>query len=651
MDGSLTVAEPPAQGPGAGGPSVADAPSARGAEAGAPTVADCPEGRCRADGRVEVYPLFPREFRGMKARPLSKAGGQADLFVLDTPGGERILKLMRVSSSDRPEVAARLDAVADGLDGGAVVTYERGTDTDTGRLYEIQEYLPLGDLSGIMANGPMSEKDVMAIADSVSRTLALLHSRGIVHRDVKPANILLRSLDPLVPALCDFGISSVMAAGISLKETGKARTPLYSPPESYARIAGEAGDFWSLGAVLLEAALGSHPLAGFSENMVMMEIVTRGMPVPDGLPPSVDRLVRGLLSRDDRSRFRRKEIREILAGRHVALPEGAPQIAGAAGSGGRAARGTSRKTGTASFSCGPHPDGSPPREIGSAPFFCLGEDFRDPEGLARRFNRDPAGWEAGSALVSRGSVQAWLRDTGREREAGWCARELRGTPHEMLFAFVRMFAPDSPPAFRGTALTLANLETLAASADDPPEGCRSVLAAVLDGTLKEFPQISKAFGKPLDEASELILSSGGDSMTPETLACALAALQDPSPFIWGISGPPRGLRALAFVLKAGCPLLLRDWWERNTPPGTEFPEDLRSGPLDSPATYREGADEAMRGVREGRYTRRAAVKGIFKKTARGAVRRLAESSADVMPDAVARDIASDLIRLVRHLKP
>jgi hypothetical protein len=571
---------------------------------------------------------------GMRARPLSSSGGQADLYVLETPAGERILKLLRVSSEDRPEVAARLDAVADGLGGGAVLTYDRGTDPDTGRLFEIQEYLPLGDLSRVMARGPVGEPDLLAIAGSLSRTLDLLHSRGIVHRDVKPANILMRSLDPPVPALCDFGISSVMAADISIKVTGKARTPLYSPPESFARIAGEAGDFWSLGAVLLEAALGRHPLAGFSENMVMMELFTRGMPVPAGLPPTVERLVRGLLHRDDRVRWRNAEIEATLAGKDVPLPEGAPSAGTAAGGdGARSGRGP----------------GGAPYERAAAPFACLGEDFGSPRELALRFNRDPAGWEAGSALLSRGSVQAWLRDTGRERDADWCARELRGAPHAMLFTFIRMFAPESPPAFRGVTLTRENLETLALDSGNTRAGGLAVTDAVLDGTLGEFPQIAKAFGKPLDEATEAVLSAGG-GMSLTTLACALAAYRDPSAFIWGISGPPRGVKALAFVLRAGCPLLTMDWWERNTPPGTEFPEELRRGPLDSPETYGAGSEEAMKGVRSGRHTRRAAVRGIAGEVARGVATELAQAAIREMP-ANARDIAADLIRRLGRLRP
>jgi hypothetical protein len=232
--------------------------------------------------------------------------------------------------------------------------------------------------------------------------------------------------------------------------------------------------------------------------------------------------------------------------------------------------------------------------------------------------------------MARGTVAAWLRASGRHADADLAEREIRGDPHEMVFTFIRIFAPGSPPAFRGAALTLDNIVTLLKSREDPPEGGRGVLDAILEGRLKGFPQISSAFGSPLEEAVELALASC--PATAETLACALAALQEPEAFIWGASGPPKGLKAAAFVLEAGCPLLEKDWWIRNVPPGMPFPEALLEGPLDSPLTYAEGALEARKGVASGKFTAKRLLKELAKETLRnhpdtfwtigGAIRRL-----------------------------
>jgi hypothetical protein len=574
---------------------------------------------------------------------LPARGAEADLFIVEAPEGERVLRISRGRHGGRAEVAARLDSLAAELGDGVVRALSRGVDPATGRAWELQEYLPLGDLESLIARGPLPEADVLRLAEGLSGTLDLLHTRGIVHRDVKPANILVRSLAPLATALGDFGISSVLAAGISVKETGAANTPLYSPPESFADFAGAAGDFWGLGAVLLEAAAGRHPLAGLPVNMVMREICTRGIPVPGGLPPLVERLVRGLLVRDDRRRWRRAEVRACLDGARVDLPPGAPGAGGpgparprAAGRGrltsphppeprgeaGDPPRGTAGAA-TPETAGGPARQGGPPagrpgrpgrRDAGgSLPRLYVpgpGAGHVRLATLAERFNRDGTGWETGAALLARGSVLAWLRQSGRRREARSLGRELTGTPHERLFTFIRLFAPDSPPAFRGVVLTLDNIVTLAKARDTPPAGGRGVLDAILDGTLKGFPQIAAAFGRPLDEAAEIILSSGG-SLDLGTLACALTALQDPEPFIWGSEGPPRGLRALSFVLEAGCPLLTKDWWERNTSPDAPFPRRLLEGPLNSPATYGKAALEIRRGVAGGAYTLRRALGGPY----------------------------------------
>jgi uncharacterized protein YegL len=490
-------------------------------------------------------------------------GSEADLYVIETPDGERVLRLNRGSFMYRPEVAERLDAIGADLGGGVVRTFERGTDEETGRRYEIQEYLPLGDLSEVMAEGPMKVEDVRRLCDSLSLTLDRLHSGGIVHRDVKPANILLRSLDPVVPALCDFGISVALPEGIPITETQAAFTVLYSSPESLFGIACYAGDFWSLGAVLLEALCGHHPLANLSESFAKMEIAREGLRVPHELEPEGDAgreilvgIIKGLLVRRHNYRWHRAEVRAALVGNPPPLPP--PAV--------------------------PHP--------------VLGEQVTSPEEVAFLFNLDAQGWEMGTADIARGMTLSWLIVSGmndavmameREREDGL-------TLHERLFAFIRKFAPQSPPAFRGVTLTQNNMETLLHSHDDPPEGGRQVLDAMEDGTLKNFPAIAERLGTPLAEPVALLLSRGGIADL-KTMASALAAMSDPDSFIWGNSGPRRGIDAMKFVLDARYPLMTKLWWEENVPAGMTVPSHILESLMDA-ATYARGAAEVMEAVKK-----------------------------------------------------
>ncbi|KAJ5091123.1 hypothetical protein NUU61_005993 [Penicillium alfredii] len=155
-------------------------------------------------------------------------------------------------------------------------------------IYIIMEYVPGGELSTYLhSHGRIPEEMVRTIARQVLRALHYLHKRRITHRDIKPDNILIASLDPLRIKLSDFGLSKVVQEETFLKTF--CGTLLYCAPEVYpdydtyrrgeARKRRRVGDpppktspynqsvdTWSLGAVLYHILSGIPPYSGRAED-------------------------------------------------------------------------------------------------------------------------------------------------------------------------------------------------------------------------------------------------------------------------------------------------------------------------------------------------------------------------------------------------
>ncbi|MGW2588884.1 serine/threonine-protein kinase [Streptomyces sp. NPDC001515] len=126
--------------------------------------------------------------------------------------------------------------------------------------------------SAVTAHGPLPEQAVRTLGAGLAEALAAVHGQGLIHRDVKPSNVLL-ALDG--PRLIDFGIARAIDATVSLTSTGvSVGSPGYMSPEQIRgqEISGEA-DIFSLGAVLAYAATGSAPFLGDSSAVLLYKVV------------------------------------------------------------------------------------------------------------------------------------------------------------------------------------------------------------------------------------------------------------------------------------------------------------------------------------------------------------------------------------------
>ncbi len=224
------------------------------------------------------------------------------------------------------EVMGRLSGHA-----ATVPIFETGI-TKRGEPYLVMPFYDRGSLFRLMRDrGPLPWPEAVFILEALSQALADSHDEGIVHRDVKPGNVMLTR--HLQPRLSDFGIA--LAAGVSTSGPAIAYTPSYSPPEAFqAGVAAPTIDVYSLGATLWAVLAGRAPFTGVGETVDAAIVMERslhddiGAPHPSTPEPIVELLQRAMAKDADR---RPADARAFAAElrRAVRLSERRPQAAGA----------------------------------------------------------------------------------------------------------------------------------------------------------------------------------------------------------------------------------------------------------------------------------------------------------------------------------
>ncbi|MEU9450366.1 serine/threonine-protein kinase [Streptomyces sp. NPDC048277] len=175
----------------------------------------------------------------------------------------------------------------------------------------VMELVTGGSLADRLALGPMNPVEAARLGIEVLAALRAAHEAGIEHRDVKPANVLLRPDGR--PVLTDFGIAAIRDA-TALTATGSViGTPDYMAPERVSgKDGGAASDLWSLAMMLYVAVEGHHPLRRGTTLATLAAVLTDDIPPPVKAGPLTDVLARALL-RDPQARPDVWQLERMLA--------------------------------------------------------------------------------------------------------------------------------------------------------------------------------------------------------------------------------------------------------------------------------------------------------------------------------------------------
>ncbi|GLT75347.1 hypothetical protein SLA2020_470780 [Shorea laevis] len=147
----------------------------------------------------------------------------------------------------------------------------------------------------------LPEEQVQAIAKQLVRALHYLHSNRIIHRDMKPQNILIGA--GCVVKLCDFGFARAMSTNTIVLRSIKG-TPLYMAPELVREQPyNHTADLWSLGVILYELFVGQPPFYTNSVYALIRHIVKDPVKYPDDMSPSFKSFLKGLLNKDPQNRL------------------------------------------------------------------------------------------------------------------------------------------------------------------------------------------------------------------------------------------------------------------------------------------------------------------------------------------------------------
>lgn len=226
--------------------------------------------------------------------------------VDDRTGTEYAVKVMRKDSLEEMDMARyvrREAAILRKLSHPNVVTFVEAIQSDT-KLFLVMEIAPGTELLDVVSSGPLPEHDARNYMSQIVSAVSYLHSKGVVHRDLKPDNVLVDVQSGSLK-LIDFGLTGIIRKNAVMRTA--CGSNYYSAPEvMYSNGDGYDGtkaDAWSLGVLSYILLTGSHPFVDADGDLMTATMRQGVVEYPDNLSHTAVHFISRLLTIDPRRRY------------------------------------------------------------------------------------------------------------------------------------------------------------------------------------------------------------------------------------------------------------------------------------------------------------------------------------------------------------